>query len=144
MKTSKKGLEIIKKHEGCRLTAYKDPIGIPTIGYGHTAGVKIGQAITQAQADAYLKQDLWTAEKAVDKYGNTYNWNQCQFDALVSFTFNCGGGNLDKLLAGGKRTVAEISAKLTSYCKAGGKTLTGLVRRRAEERALFDTPVDNQ
>lgn len=141
MKTSKKGLEIIKKHEGCRLTAYKDPIGIPTIGYGHTAGVKIGQAITQAQADAYLKQDLWTAERAVDKYGNVYHWNQHQFDALTSFTFNCGGGNLDKLLAGGKRTVAEISAKLPSYCKAGGKTLSGLVRRRADEKALFDAPV---
>ncbi len=144
MKTGKNGLEIIKKYEGCRLTAYRDPVGIPTIGYGHTAGVKMGQTITQAQADAYLAQDVSTAERATAKHDGTYHWNQNQFDALVSFTYNCGSGNLDKLLASGKRTVAEISAKLPSYCKAGGKTLTGLVRRRAEERALFDKPMDVQ
>lgn len=142
MKISQKGLEIIKKHEGCRLKAYLDPVGIPTIGYGHTAGVKMGQTITQAQADAYLVQDAGTAERAVFRYDSTYHWNQNQFDALVSFTFNCGSGNLDKLLAGGKRTVEEVSAKLPSYCKAGGRTLPGLVRRRAEEKALFDAPVD--
>lgn len=142
MKISKNGLEIIKKHEGCRLTAYRDPAGIPTIGYGHTAGVKMGQTITQAQADAYLAQDVGSAERAVFRYDSTYHWSQNQFDALVSFTFNCGSGNLDKLLASGKRAVAEISAKLPSYCKAGGKTLSGLVRRRADEKALFDTPVD--
>lgn len=144
MKTGKNGLEIIKKYEGCRLTAYRDPAGIPTIGYGHTAGVKMGQTITQAQADAYLAQDVGSAERAVFRYDSTYHWSQNQFDALVSFTFNCGSGNLDKLLASGKRAVAEISAKLPSYCKAGGKTLTGLVRRRADEKALFDASVDNQ
>ncbi len=148
MKISQKGLEIIKRHESCRLKAYLDPVGIPTIGYGHTAGVKIGQTITQAQADAYLAQDVGTAERAVAKYDGTYNWNQNQFDALVSFTYNCGAGNLDKLLASGKRTVSEISAKISTYNKGtvnGAKVvLTGLVRRRAEEKALFDTPVDQQ
>lgn len=142
MKIEKKGLEIIKKYEGCRLTAYHDPVGIPTIGYGHTSGVKMGQTITKAQADAYLIQDVGTAERAVSRYDGTYHWNQNQFDALVSFTFNCGSGNLDKLTANGSRSVQEISAKLPSYCKAGGKTLTGLVRRRVDEKALFDTPVD--
>ncbi len=142
MKTSEKGFEIIKKHESCRLTAYLDPVGIPTIGWGHTSGVKIGQTITQAQADAYLAQDVGTAERAVAKYDATYHWNQNQFDALVSFTYNCGTGNLDKLTANGSRTVAEISVKIPSYNKAGGKVLSGLVRRRSDEKALFDAPAD--
>lgn len=144
MKTSEKGFEIIKRYEGCRLTAYRDPVGIPTIGYGHTFGVKMGQVITQAQADAYLRADVDAAERAVSRYYGAYHWNQNQFDALVSFTFNCGGGNLDKLLANGWRTVADISDKLPSYCKAGGKTLSGLVRRRAEEKALFDSAAGSQ
>ncbi len=142
MKTSEKGFEIIKKYESCRLTAYLDPVGIPTIGWGHTSGVKMGQTITQAQADAYLAQDVSTAERAVAKYDGTYHWNQNQFDGLVSFTYNCGAGNLDKLTANGSRTVSEISAKIPSYNKAGGKVLSGLVRRRTEEKALFDTLVD--
>lgn len=142
MKTSEKGFEIIKKYEGCRLTSYLDPVGIPTIGYGHTAGVKMGQVITNAQAVDYLREDVKTAERAVSRYSSVYHWNQNQFDALVSFTFNCGTDNLDKLLAGGRRTITEVSAKLPSYCRAGGNVLNGLVRRRADEKALFDTPVD--
>lgn len=142
MRTSEKGFGIIKKYEGCRLTAYLDPVGIPTIGWGHTSGVKMGQSITQAQADAYLIQDVRTAERAVSRYDGTYHWNQNQFDALVSFTYNCGAGNLDKLTANGSRSVREISAKLPSYCRAGSKILTGLVRRRADEKALFDTPAE--
>lgn len=148
MKTSKTGLDLIKKYEGCRLKAYLDPAGIPTIGWGHTSGVKMGQTITQAQADAYLAQDVGTAERAVAKYDATYHWNQNQFDGLVSFTYNCGAGNLDKLLASGKRTVSEISAKISTYNKGtvnGVKVvLTGLVRRRTEEKALFDSPADQQ
>ena len=57
MKTGKKGFSIIKKYEGCQLKAYLDPVGIPTIGYGHTSGVRLGQTITQAQADAFLIAD---------------------------------------------------------------------------------------
>lgn len=141
MKTSEKGFEIIKKYEGLRLEAYRDPIGIPTIGYGHTAGVKMGQTITQAQADTYLVQDVSTAERAVSKYDGAYHWNQNQFDALVSFTYNCGSGNLDKLTSKGTRTIATISEKMLSYVKAGaGTVLPGLLRRRTEEKALFDAP----
>lgn len=143
MKTSEKGLNIIKKYESCRLSAYRDPVGIPTIGWGHTAGVRMGQTITQAQADAYLAQDVGTAERAVSGYDGTYHWNQNQFDALVSFTYNCGSDNLDKITAEGTRTIATISKKMLSYVKAGtGKVLPGLVRRRTEEKALFDTPVE--
>jgi len=143
MKINEQGLSIIKKYEGCRLKAYLDPVGIPTIGYGHTAGVKLGQIITQAQADAYLVQDVGTAEKAVSLYDGTYHWNENQFSALVSFTYNCGAGNLKKLTANGTRTIEVISAKLLTYNKAGGTALSGLVKRRAAEKALFDTPVES-
>jgi len=142
MKISELGLNLIKQFEGCRLTAYKDSVGVLTIGYGHTKGVKAGQKITQAEADEYLKQDVVTAERAVNKY--KYNYNQNQFDALVSFTFNCGSGNLKKITDNGNRTLAQISARILNYNKAGGKVLAGLTRRRAAEKALFDTPVKEQ
>lgn len=135
---SEKGLAIIKEFEGCVLKAYKCPAGVWTIGYGHTSGVKSGMKITAAQAEEYLKSDCKWAENAVNAWANKYGWNQNQFDALVSFTFNCGAGNLDTLLAGGKRTIVEISEKILLYNKANGETLAGLVRRRKAEKALFD------
>lgn len=139
MKISEAGLNLIKQFEGCYLTAYKDPVGIPTIGYGHTKGVKLGQKITQAQADTYLRQDVASAEKAVSKY--KYNYNINQFSALVSFTYNCGAGNLKQITNNGSRTLEQISARLPNYNKAGGKVLTGLIRRRAAEKKLFDKPI---
>lgn len=142
MNTSSKGVSLIKQFEGCRLTAYKCPAGVWTIGYGHTAGVKKGDTITQQTADAYLRDDLVIYEKHVMVYDNIYHFNQNQFDALVSFTFNCGRGNLKNLTKGGKRTIEQISAKLLLYNKAGGVVLLGLLRRRAAEKALFDTPIN--
>lgn len=143
MKISNTGLSMIKKYEGCRLTAYRCPAGVWTIGYGHTSGVKEGLTITHDQADAYLLEDVAWAEKAVSKYMDTYKWNQNQFDALVSFTFNCGSGNLKTLLRDGCRTIAEISEKILAYNKANGETLPGLERRRAEEKKLFDKNASN-
>lgn len=140
MKTSKKGIDIIKEFEGCRLKAYKDAVGIPTIGYGHTKGVKMGDTITQAQAEELLKDDLAAYEKKVDKYNDTYHFNQNQFDALVSFAYNIG--SIDQLTNKGKRTIAEISEKIPAYNKARGKVLAGLTRRRKVEKALFDTIPD--
>lgn len=137
---SNNGLALIKRFEGCRLTSYQDSGGVWTIGYGHTANVSKGQAISQAQADAFLKADCANAERSVNSY-TKYNWNQNQFDALVSFTFNCGSGNLKKLLDNGQRTIAEISAKITAYNKAGGKVLQGLINRRAAEKELFDKSI---
>ncbi|MDE5938746.1 MAG: glycoside hydrolase family protein [Lachnospiraceae bacterium] len=138
---SENGLALIRRFEGCRLTAYQDSAGVWTIGYGHTSGVSKGQTITQAQADACLRADCANAEKAVNRYMDTYHWNQNQFDALVSFTFNCGAGNLKTLLDGGTRSIAQISEKIPAYRKAGGRVLQGLVNRRAAEKSLFDTPV---
>ena len=139
MKTSSKGVSLIKSFEGCRLKAYKCPAGVWTIGYGHTAGVKEGDTITQEQADDYLRNDLAKYEKAVENYNGIYHFNQNQFDALVSFTYNCGVGNLKNLTQSGKRTIAQISTKLPLYNKAGGVVLRGLQRRRAAEKALFDS-----
>lgn len=141
MKTSSKGVSLIKQFEGCRLKAYKCPAGVWTIGYGHTAGVKAGDIITQETAESYLRNDLVTYEKYVMNYDGIYHFNQNQFDALVSFTYNCGAGNLKNLTQSGKRTIAQISEKLLLYNKAGGVTLLGLQRRRTAEKVLFDTPI---
>ena len=140
MKTSQKGIDLIKSFEGCRLTAYKDAVGVWTIGYGHTGGVKSGQKITQAQAEDFLKADLAKFEKAVDALNMVFNQNQ--FDALVSFAFNCGAGNLNKLCKG--RTKAEIASKMLLYNKAGGKVLAGLTRRRKAENELYNKPITQQ
>lgn len=136
------GLDLIKQYEGCRLAAYRCAAGVWTIGYGHTAGVHSGMTITQAQADAYLQQDIAKFEGYVNNPAYvpiTANLNQNQFDALVSFAFNLGAGNLRKLCKG--RTAAQIAQAMTQYCKANGKVLAGLKRRRAAEQALFNKPV---
>lgn len=147
MKISNKGVDLIKQFEGCRLSAYHDSVGIPTIGYGHTKNVKMGQTITQAQAIEFLLQDLATYERAVNVYTPLYNWTQNEFDALVSFTFNCGAGNFKKLIANGSRSKAEISNAFLSFNKArinGVLTvLAGLTRRRKAEKELFDSGAIN-
>lgn len=137
MKTSQRGINLIKEFEGLRLTAYKCPAGVYTIGYGHTRGVKRGMKITEEEASAYLTADLRNSEKAVERYDSVYHWNQNEYDALVSFTFNCGAANLRALLRNGRRNRSQIAATLPLYRKAGGKVLKGLERRRAAEKALF-------
>lgn len=138
MRTGQAGIDLIKQFEGCRLTAYRCPAGVWTIGYGHTAGVKQGQKITQAQADEYLRQDLAKYEKNVEKYDSRYQWNQNEFDAMVSFAFNVG--SIDKLTVNGSRSKAVIAEKILLYNKAGGRALAGLTRRRKAERDLFLKP----
>lgn len=141
MKISENGLKLIEQFEGLRLTAYKATRRDKyyTIGYGHYgADVKQGMTITEAQAEAYLRQDVAEAESAVNKYSG-YGFNQNQFDALVSFAYNVG--NIDQLTANGTRSIEQIRAKLPAYVYSGGVKLEGLVRRRAAEKALFDNPV---
>ena len=136
------GLALIKQFEGCRLTAYQCSAGVWTIGYGHTVGVYKGMKITQKKAEAYLLQDVAKFEKYVNNPAYVpimEQLNQNQFDALVSFAFNLGAGNLRKLCKG--RTAAQIAQAMTQYCKANGKVLAGLRRRRAAEQALFNKPV---
>lgn len=136
LKISDNGLNLIKKFEGCRLTAYRDAVGVWTIGYGHTKGVYSGQTISMTQATEYLRQDCANAEKNVNSFNSKYHWTQNEFDALVSFAFNIG--SINQLTANGKRSKTEISNKFTQYSKAGGRTLKGLLTRRKAEKALFD------
>ena len=138
MKTSQIGINMIKRFEGCRLTAYRCPAGVPTIGYGHTAGVRMGQRITQAQAERFLKEDLAKFERMVQKYDSTYHWNQNQFDAMVSFAFNIG--SITQLTADGSRSITTISQKMLEYNKSAGRVLPGLTERRRAEQALFLKP----
>lgn len=128
-------IEIIKKFEGCRLTAYKCPAGVWTIGYGHTSGVRQGMKISQDLADAYLREDLKKFECIVNAYDPIYHWTQNQFDALVSFAFNIG--NITTLTGAGTRNKYEIAEKMLLYNKAGGKVLKGLTNRRNYEHDLF-------
>jgi len=92
MDYSPDGLKLTQSFEGCRLKAYLDSVGVPTIGYGHTHGVTMGMTCTQEQADAWLQEDTQGAVQAVNNLV-TVPLTQQQFDALVDFTFNLGAGD---------------------------------------------------
>lgn len=141
-------LALVKRWEGCDLTAYRDPVGVWTIGYGTTDAdrsitgvtIKKGLKISQETAESWLRKSLETKYlPLVLKYDDRYHWNQNQLDALVSFAYNIG--SIDQLTADGTRTIKQISAHIPAYNKAGGKVLDGLTRRRREEKALFDRKV---
>lgn len=143
---NKAGLDLIKSYEGLRLNAYPDPAtgGDPwTVGYGSTKGVKKGMTITVQEAEQRLIMDLQDACKAVERFV-TVPLNDNQFAALVSFTFNCGAGNLAvstllKRLNEGE--YASVPMQLMRWNKAAGKVMAGLTRRRAAEGDLFQRPV---
>lgn len=135
------GVNLIKSFEGCRLTSYKDSVGIWTIGYGHTSGVTNGMVITEERAEEMLRSDLGIFEVKVNKYDDVYNFTSNEFSALVSFAYNVG--NIDQLTNFGKRTKKEIADKMLLYIHAGGKQLSGLKRRREAERTLFLKVDDN-
>ena len=135
MKVSEILLNKIVDFEGCRLTAYRCPAGVWTIGIGHTKGVKEGQVITEAQALQLLKGDLLPCEKYVEALGVCKT--QGQFDALVDFCFNLGCDALGKstLLRYIRSRKAEqyIREGFAMWVKSKGKTLPGLVKRRQWE-----------
>ena len=135
MKSSGLLINKIIEFEGCELTAYKCPAGVWTIGVGHTKGVKQGQKITEAQAISLLKGDLLPCENYVNNLGVCKT--QGQFDALVDFCFNLGTGALGRstLLKFIRQGKAEqyIRGEFAKWVKSGGKTLAGLVKRRAWE-----------
>lgn len=137
MKTSEGTLYKIKEFEGCRLKAYK-PVAAEkyyTVGIGHYGpDVTEGMTITEKQAMELLRKDIAKFENYVTATGLTLTQNQ--FDALVSFTFNCGPGNLTKLIRG--RDYQQIADAMLFYTKGADKqVLKGLVRRREWERNLF-------
>lgn len=140
MQISLAGLNFIKSVEGLKLTRYLDSAGLPTIGVGHL--IKAWEnytTITEAEAMRLLAQDVGAAETAVNS-AVTVPLSQNQYDALVSFVFNVGGGALrrstllKKLNAGDYQGAA---AQFPAWRKAGGKVVTGLVNRRNKEVALF-------
>jgi lysozyme len=139
MKLSKVGADLVKKYEGCKLKAYLCPANKWTIGWGHTGGVKQGQVITQAQADALFDKDIQRFVDGVNKLVKV-EINQNQFDALVSFAYNCGVTALQKstlLEYVNKKQFSKAAAEFDLWTKGNGKVLHGLVRRRDEEQALF-------
>lgn len=145
MQISKTGLDLIKKWEGCRLTAYQDIVGVWTIGYGTTNAdksitgteIKQGLKITQDTADEWLLKSIQQKYiPKVEKYNHIYNFNQNQIDALASFAYNIG--SIKQLTADGTRSISEISKHILAYNTAGGKVVQGLTNRRKEEKALFD------
>lgn len=139
MKISDEGVEFIKRWEGLSLVAYKDAAGFWTIGYGHLLRDWV-PPIDAEMADAYLREDLKTAEKDVT-LGVKVPINQRQFDALVSFTFNVGGGAFrDSTLLkwiNEERSDAEIPKQFVRWINAGGNPILGLARRRVAEAGLF-------
>lgn len=142
METSDNGKKFIKKHEGLRLTAYRDVAGYGTIGYGHlllpTDSYKI---ITLQIAEHLFEHDVEMTQHCVIS-NITVPLTQYEFDALVSFVFNIGCGNFKtstmlRLLNAGQKELAGEEFK--RWNKAGGKVVQGLVKRRSDEATLFKT-----
>lgn len=137
------GLSLIKEHEGLRTSAYLDPVGIPTICYGHTGPeVRLGLKYTAAQCETILLQDIAKHRKGLDRCVKT-ELNPNQWDALTSFAFNvgvsraCNSTMVRKINAG---DLDGAAAEFPKWKYAGGRVLPGLVKRREHERLLFVKP----
>lgn len=150
LRTSERGQRLVKSFESClkligggRFTTYYCPAGVLTIGFGHTNAngrrIREGDVWTQGECDAALREDLTVAERAVRRRVRI-ELTQSQFDALVSFTFNCGEGALARsslLRAVNAKDFEGAAAAFAPWNRGGGKVLRGLVRRRAAEAELF-------
>lgn len=141
--SSRNGLPLVRQFEGCKLTAYLCPAGVPTIGYGRTRGVKLGQKITQVQADTWVEQEYDEFEAAVRKLLRV-PVSDNQLGALVSFAYNLGTGALAgstllrKLNAGDyKGAAAQFASWDKARVNGALRALPGLTKRRAAEAALF-------
>ena len=140
--TGEKGVQLICQFEGLKLERYRDAVGLWTIGYGHLIlkeeTEKLSK-ITTGEAKQLLRKDLKRTEDGVKKL-LSHPATQNQFDALVSFAFNVGVGNLKKSTLLKKLNAGDIQGaalQFKSWNKAGGKILTGLTRRREAEMKLF-------
>ncbi|MGB0934835.1 MAG: lysozyme [Alphaproteobacteria bacterium] len=141
MRISKNGLKLIKHFEGYFPKAYRCPAGLRTIGYGHLIkkGEKFPDRLTHNQAEQLLLNDVKDAESAVHRM-ITVPLKQCQYDALVSFTFNLGAGALQRSTLRRKINRHEhedVPKELMKWVRAGGRILGGLVKRRRAEVALY-------
>ena len=146
MKTSARGIQAIIQFEGFRNQAYLDPVGVPTIGYGFVEGVKLGDTMTRAQADARFGRELESYELAVMQ-ATRGRVNQNQFDALVSLAWNIGktGMARSSVIKAHNRGDYQAAARAFGlWNKAGGKVLPGLTHRRAAEAALYLEPAQDE
>jgi len=142
VKTNEAGKALIKSFESCRLHAYRDAVGIWTIGWGHTIGVRPGLVITQAQADRLFDLDIAEFEEGVVARLGGAQTTENQFSAMVSLAYNIGLGAFARstvLREHKKGRYRLAGAAFMLWVKAGGKTLRGLVRRRNSERKLYAT-----
>lgn len=147
MTVNRASLELIKEFEGWRSKAYRDAVGVLTIGYGHTSmagapNVVPGMTISQEEGERILQQDLRKYAKAVRDVVKV-PLNDNQFGALVSWCYNVGPGNVAKSTLVKKLNRGEYAAvpgELMKWNKAGGKALAGLTRRRTAEGVLFRAP----
>ena len=140
MKISEEGKSLIKKFEGCELEAYKCAAGVWTIGYGHIKTAVEGMKIDQATADELFDEEIVEYENYVNTTVSV-PLSQNQFDAIVSWVFNLGNGNLQastmlKVINSGDH--AGVPAQIKRWNKAGGKVLEGLIRRREAEALLYE------
>jgi GH24 family phage-related lysozyme (muramidase) len=148
MITSQRGIDLIKHFEGVRNRPYRDCIGLWTVGVGHLIGDgkqlpdSYNKTFTTGEIDELLKRDLRRFELGVSKMLPNVPLRQCEFDALVSFSFNLGLGCFQRstlrqaLLRGNKEQAMET---LMKYCRAGGKIIKGLQTRRLGEKTLFES-----
>lgn len=139
MKISNNGLDLVKHFEGLVLEAYKCPAGVWTIGYGHTKDVQPGDEWSEDHAEHMLEVEMEEYEKYINDLVEV-ELNQNQFDAMVSWVYNLGVGNLQsstllKVLNAGD--YAGVPEQIMRWNKAGGKVLEGLTRRRQAEADLF-------
>ena len=141
MRISTVGVDLIKEFEGCKLEAYQCSADVWTIGYGHTRHVSKGDTISQDQADKYLLDDIAWVEVHCDRL-ITVPLKQHQHDAIVSWCYNLGCGNLRASTLLKKINASEIdkvSEQIVRWDKVNGQSLAGLTRRRLAEAALFDS-----
>ena len=148
MRTTEAGLALIREAEGLRLKTYRDGGGVPSIGYGHTRGVRMGQVITLAQAEAFLLEDVEVAEATIRRHlpdAIIAALPQAAWDALVSFVFNLGDQafvNKDRSLTGICRALlgrawSGVPAQMKRWIYDNGKRVQGLANRRDKEAALW-------
>lgn len=139
MTTSSQGKALIKEAEGLRLEAYRCPAGVPTIGWGHTRGVRMGQRITRQQAEDMLAEDVAPIERQLNDL--RLNFRQGQFDALVSWIFNLGAGSFRNSTMLRRITAdapdEDITDQMVKWTYSGRQQLPGLMKRRVAEANLF-------
>lgn len=142
MRTTAKGLALIKEFEGLRLEAYLCPAGVWTIGWGHTKGVKRGDRIDISTAEKYLREDIEEAERGIEKLVKV-KLNDNQFSALVSFVFNFGetkfrSSTLLRVINTDPYS-PDVAVQFRRWVYADGKISQGLIRRREAEVKLYQS-----